>query len=137
MGVDLVIYCKKKDLKKLLNVGEGFVTWFKFDFLINNFCGIRWYRFKEMFNLETNDPITSKDLITHIAVHGCNFKNRREFVSILMEYDLLFAPDTASVEGDWIDLFYFWHFIKAFVTKNFDQIFEEFQKEADMLCDGA
>jgi len=98
VGVDLDIWVNKKDIPKLFELNSQVQIWDDFYFLLN-WSGIRWYRFQEKFNLESdNEPKTSKELLDHLARSNIKIKDRDSWVNILNKYDLIFAPDTKYKE---------------------------------------
>jgi len=92
MGIDVRIYIRKDQLKRLFDLDYDY-----FYFLMLKLAGKRWQRFEEMFDLGDIDFITSKELLKQIALNPkLKLKSRDWWVNILSEYDLIFAKDALS-----------------------------------------
>jgi len=98
MGVDLLIYVNKKDVRKLLDLDSELMDWNDFYFLLSQLS--RWYVFQNRFGLDSSEPITANDLLKHIAKVNMKIKDRERLVDILSKYDLIFAPDTARIKDE-------------------------------------
>jgi len=128
MGVDLDIWINKKDIPKLLELDSQIQVWSHFYFLLK-WSGIRWYRFQENFNLENYEPITSKELLDHLARSNIKIKDRDSWVDVLSKYDLLFAPDTKYTEikekGTHIEVSDLEKWIQKLVKKHINELIGE------------
>ena len=122
MGVDLVIYVHKDDLGKLLDIEGTVIFWDDFYFLLNGFP-MRWQSFMDMYDLE-DKPITSEELIKHLAKINKEIENREGIVRICSNYRLLFAPDNVKVEKEWINVFKIEEAIQKLVKENFKRLIE-------------
>jgi len=125
MGINLCIYIARKDLSKLLDIRENqnFFSWDDFYFLLS-YNGVRWYVFQENFNLEPTDynPISSKELLNHIAKTNAKIKNRERWVDLLSKYELIFAPDTKKISGDYVEIGDLENWIQLLVKAHFDEV---------------
>jgi len=126
MGVDLVIYIKKDQLKKLLK------EWYNFEFLRGH-IGLRWHTFvEEEFKNEdfrTCEKLDSKTLYHYLAETNEDIPERSEWAPILRNYDLIFAPDTTEISDEnYVDLNMFDLAMQEFVVENCDKILEKMEK---------
>lgn len=93
MGIDLVIYVRKDDVRKLLDIDSDYPDWNAFLFLSRK--QVRFYRFLEEMGLdEGTRKISSKELLIHLAKTNKKIKDRDKWVEILSRFDLMFVPDT-------------------------------------------
>jgi len=100
MGVDLRILISRESLRRMLDRYDYDLLWRLF-----LWQGIRWYRFKNRFDLDEfiypsgDAPISSKELLKHLARHRLKLSERiRAFIADLSEYDIIFYPDDQDVE---------------------------------------
>jgi len=90
MGIDTLILIKEKDLKDLI---EDFETFY----FLAQISHWRWYHFEQVFELDQETPITSKELLKQIASLNKQIKNKHIWIDILDTYDLIFQPDTKPI----------------------------------------
>jgi len=127
MGVDLNIWINKKDIPKLLDLqAKDFMFWDDFYFL-RDFGIIRWYRFLDIFGIEepTYEPLTSKQILEHLAKSNKKIKDRERWVEILNKYDLVFAPDTKHKEiakKEYIEILDLENRIQKLVKQHFEEV---------------
>ena len=119
MGVDLVVYIRKDQIRKLLDLDSSFSFWDDFYYLLK--MPIRWYTFQEWVHWDKDEPLTSKQLLTHLARVNKKVENRGKLVEICSNYDLLFAPDFEKVGEEWVDVVRIEDTIQKLVKKHFDE----------------
>jgi len=129
MGVNLVIYVHRDDLKKLLELEDSVMIWDDFLFLVDE-SHQRWYNFEEKMKLHESEliaerKITSRELLIHIASLNKKIPMRRTWARILERYNLLFAPDTEEVdETEWISIKDIFYAIQELVKRRFKEVLE-------------
>ena len=125
MGIDLVIYVKKDDVRRLLDIDSDYPDWSAFLFLLKK--QVRFYRFLEEMGLdERTREINSKELLVHLAKTNKKIEDRDEWVEILSKFDLIFAPDTYTDinEEEYIPLDVVEHGVYDVIRKHFDEVME-------------
>ena len=125
MGIDLVIYVKKDDVRKLLDIDSDYPDWGVFLFLLKK--QVRFYRFLEEMGLdERTREINSKELLVHLAKTNKKIEDRDEWVEILSKFDLIFAPDTYTDinEEEYVPLDVVEHGVYDVIRKHFDEVME-------------
>ena len=125
MGIDLVIYVKKDDVRKLLDIDSDYPDWGVFLFLLKK--QVRFYRFLEEMGLdERTREINSKELLVHLAKTNKKIEDRDEWVEILSKFDLIFAPDTYTDinEEEYVPLDVVEHGVYDVIRKHFNEVME-------------
>lgn len=125
MGIDLVIYVKKDDVRKLLDIDSDYPDWSAFLFLLKK--QVRFYRFLEEMGLdERTREINSKELLVHLAKTNKKIEDRDEWVEILSKFDLIFAPDTYTDinEEEYVPLDVVEHGVYDVIRKHFNEVME-------------
>lgn len=126
MGVDTCVFVKKSQFKKLIE--EDFD---KFLFLIQE-TNCRWYTFEDKLRIDDEffvSSVNSKDMIK--AVSKCNIsrEEKEQWIDILLEYDLIFQPDTKEEPKGYVDLWRFYFKMIEFVKKNLEVIRNSIEKQ--------
>jgi len=129
VGVDLVVYIRKDQIRKLLDLDSDFSFWDDFYYLLK--MPMRWHTFQERVHWDEDKPIDSKQLIAHLARTNENVKDRERLVEICSSYDLLFAPDFAEVGEEWVDVGSIENAIQKLVKKNFDEFLSLLEGEEE------
>ncbi|RLG16708.1 hypothetical protein DRN69_00040 [Candidatus Pacearchaeota archaeon] len=125
MGIDLVIYVKKDDVRRLLDIDSDYPDWSAFLFLLKK--QVRFYRFLEEMGLdERTREINSKELLVHLAKTNKKIEDRDEWVEILSKFDLIFAPDTYTDinEEEYVPLDVVEHGVYDVIRKHFNEVME-------------
>lgn len=130
MGVDLVVYIRRDQVGKLIDIDSNYPLWDDFYALAK--MPIRWGVFAEWLHLETDEPITSKELLKHLAMLNRKVENRELLVRLCSKYELLFAPDTAKVDKKkWVDIFEVESAVQKVVKENFGKILSLIDRKSD------
>ena len=125
MGIDTCVYVKKTQFKKLIEDDfDGFL------FLIQQ-TNCRWSRFIDQFDdvfdvfvtQNMNEVYTSKDMIKLVTLtERLSYDEKDMWIDLLLEYDLIFQPDTKETPQGYIDLWAFYFKMLEFVKKNLEAI---------------
>jgi len=94
MGTDLWFYMKPEDIVQA--VEDDFSNFWT---MCRKLVRIRWHTFLEKFHIDYGSlktPISSKDLLLHLAKTDEHIEDREFWAYIFAKYDILFVPDTAT-----------------------------------------
>jgi len=134
MGVDVLIFMKKKDVEKLLSD----YGWQEFVIHMYMICGIRWYRFCRMWGFDDDigiPKITSRDMLKQLAKGKAKVKNKDFWVDFLAEYELIAVADISEEldnllqTTDWVCVNYVLGEISKLVMENAKKIVENAMRE--------
>ncbi len=120
MGIDVRVFVKREDLKKLIsNFDDLYFLW--------DFGMRRWWWFSENFGVE--NKVGSKELIEKLAKLNRKISLREDIVRVCNEYDLIFQPDIEEKPKGFIDVYDLVSWLIKIGIENVD--YYDFEEEGD------
>ncbi len=124
MGIDTEVFVRKNQIKKLLNNFDDLIRLYNLSFK-------EWELFKRQFGIffETKS-LSSEELVKHLAMtDDIEESKRTEIVSLCLDYDLIFAPETEeTAETDYIEIWKIVHSLCELGKQNLKKLMERAEK---------
>lgn len=118
MGVDVCVFVKESDFNRLMENFDEFL------FLIQQ-TNCRWYTFEDKFEIDDEFfgcSINSRDMIRAVSKSDISKEEKEQWINLLLEYDLIFQPDTKEKPKGYVDLWTFYFKMIEFIRKNLEAI---------------